>query len=338
MMTFAVRLGAIWFFLLLFAGSLSLDDTLLDERIIQFAQTAMQLQDIMISERDLDYYGLDEQPRLFQTEPDAVIVVKHQGYCHVNFRGSRPTLQDWLQNLNVVAATICTNNDDTVCCSAHAGSVSAYYAPYVQEMEDWVDDCAANYCKNMDDCLVLSGHSQGSAVASVAAVILAQWNPHVLLFAAPRVIHLPCAAIVDSTRWFNFVNTAMAANASILYDITSILLIPGAGSVGHMILFSPNGDPSHLAYLGLDVQDLYLRPNFLVSEHIAGAYLRRTNALANVYRRGDYPDLSGFVDGTLCTMDMECRSGSCRGGLLGWACDHLDLDACAGRRCATAPT
>ena len=57
----------------------------------------------------------------------------------------------------------------------------AYDTPYRSDMEKSLRDCAKD-CVNKDECVVLTGHSQGGAIAAVAAVHLADLNPYVITF------------------------------------------------------------------------------------------------------------------------------------------------------------
>ena len=54
-------------------------------------------------------------------------------------------------------------------------------------MEKSLRDCAKD-CVNKDECVVLTGHSQGGAIAAIAAVYMADLNPYVITFGQPPVL------------------------------------------------------------------------------------------------------------------------------------------------------
>jgi len=89
------------------------------------------------------------------------------------FRGSTPTAADWWQNINLGTQGICHGDDDDDCCSVRQGYHDAYLQPnYREEMEEAIHNCACPTCD-----VVLTGHSQGGAIAAVAAVVLADLDP-----------------------------------------------------------------------------------------------------------------------------------------------------------------
>jgi hypothetical protein len=163
---------------------------------------------------------------------------------------------------------------------------------------------------------VLTGHSQGGAIAAVAGVKLADLNPYVITFGQPATLEAPCP-LVSSERWYRFVNTKESEEAGIVYD--PVPFAPGMGMefFGHMILLGQ--DPSGVAYIGLDANTDFSPLNVLGFEaHSMSAaegvsypgYWDRLKTL--VANSTEFPiRADGFADGSLCTQSSECLSDVC---------------------------
>jgi hypothetical protein len=121
-------------------------------------------------------------------------------------------------------------------------------------VEKEVRECAKS-CTNKDECVVITGHSQGGAIAAVSALYLADLNPYVMTFGQPSTVDAPCG-VLTSDRIYRFVNTK-TTSVGIAYD--PIPMSPGLGAdhFGHMIVLGD--DPSGVAFIGLDAQD-FLQP------------------------------------------------------------------------------
>ena len=76
-------------------------------------------------------------------------------------------------------------------------------------------DCAKT-CENPEDCVVITGHSQGGAIAAVAAVALADLDPYIITFGQPYTLDAPCEKI-SSERFYRYVNSEYHARG-IEYD------------------------------------------------------------------------------------------------------------------------
>lgn len=189
----------------------------------------------------LSKLAYDEDPKgeeygrfgFYDAEPDQALVAQRDGYCFGAFRGTTLTWIDWQQNFDPHSHDIC---DNTGCCKTRKGFYDAYMTDYRQDFEDAIRACAKE-CDNADECVVLTGHSQGGAIAAVAALFLADLNPYVFTFGQPTTIDAPCDK-VTSARWFRFVNTKESDLVGISYDPVPFVSGLGADSFGHMILLS----------------------------------------------------------------------------------------------------
>ena len=204
------------------------------------------------------------------------------------------------------------------CCTTRLGFYQAYDTTYRAAMEEELRKCAKT-CDNKDECVVLTGHSQGGAVAAVAGVALADLNPYVITFGQPPTILAPCP-IVTSERWYRYVNTKQTqmGNVGITYDPVPFLPGLGADAFGHMMILS--GDVTSVAYIGLDTKRFFgplntvgFEAHFIVSKDGGKnpGYFDRIEAVMSEYENGTYPvRITGYTAGSLCVRFCEkVRSG-----------------------------
>jgi hypothetical protein len=162
-------------------------------------------------------------------------MAERDGYCFAAFRGTTMTWVDWQQNFELGKEEVCITEGmlgSKHCCSTRSGFYRAYNTDYRGKLEAAIRKCAKT-CANPDECVVLTGHSQGGAIAAVAGLELADLNPYVITFGQPRTIEYPCS-MISSERWYRFVNSI--ADDGIAYD--PIPMVPGMGadSFGHMVI------------------------------------------------------------------------------------------------------
>ena len=60
-----------------------------------------------------------------------------------------------------------------------SGFYEGYWTNYKDTFEVSIRECAST-CSNPDECMMLTGHSQGGEIAAVAALLLAYLNPYVI--------------------------------------------------------------------------------------------------------------------------------------------------------------
>uniref|UniRef100_A0A7S4NAS7 Fungal lipase-type domain-containing protein n=1 Tax=Odontella aurita TaxID=265563 RepID=A0A7S4NAS7_9STRA len=248
----------------------------------------------------------------FLVEPDQAIVAKHNGYCFGAFRGTTMTWTDWSQNFDPGSVDACVDiEESTRCCTTRHGFFEAYMTSYRDEFERDVRECAKS-CTNPDECVVLTGHSQGGAIAALAGLYLADLNPYVITFGQPYTIDAPCD-MVTSERWYRFVNTKFGS-VGISYDPVPFVPGLGADAFGHMMLVS--NDDTGVSYIGLDAQDSFgplnvggFEAHSMVGTNEHPGYLDRIDAIIS---HEDYPvRTNGYVGGSACTENKECESNQC---------------------------
>ena len=153
------------------AGSSARADIVLSEMIMKLSQKAAHL----AAEAYQPEPACDWCTSLvnYIEEPDQALVAEDDaGYCFGVFRGTTPTAVDWGQNIDPRNEPVCTTKDRSACCTTRQGFYDAYITSYHQKMENEVRKCASK-CDRPNECVVLTGHSQGGAVASIAAVRMA---------------------------------------------------------------------------------------------------------------------------------------------------------------------
>ena len=212
-------------------------------------------------------------------------------------------------------AEACVNDTATGaerCCTTRRGYDMAYKTDYRDAFEAEIRECAAN-CKNKDECVVLTGHSQGGAIAALSSVYLADLNPYVVTFGQPYTVDAPCDQI-SSERFYRFINTKFGYGIGISYDPIPFMPGRGADAFGHMIILSD--DDGSVAYMGLDCQDTFgpLNVNGFEAHSMVGTeahpgYLDRVNKLVE---KGSFPVATyGYKAESPCSEDRECETGKC---------------------------
>lgn len=314
--TFTMK-SPFWLFLLLLSHLLLLSEAtelVLTPHVMSLVQTAGHLSEIAYDEDPSDDSFLDLQ--FFDQEPDQAIVAQKDGVCYAAFRGTTLTWDDWSQNLKL-------GNQDIEGCSTRIGFYEAYNTNYRTALEEQVRKCA-KACKSQDDCVVLTGHSQGGAIANVAALYLHDLNPYVITFGQPPTVDAPCP-LISSERYYRFINTKQkpALHVGLSYDPVPFAPGLGADFFGYMILLSD--DTTGVAFLGLDAH-YTLRPfvsgveahsmratpiNGSATDFFPG-YNDRIDALIEKNADNKAPlRTNGYQPGTLCSEDDECETKQC---------------------------
>ena len=316
-------------------ASPSFADLVLSRRIMNLALTGAELSSLAYQENpprsgyqrfalftdgtfycfDLKYCDRKMLNTCLNTEPNQAIVAKKDGYCYASFRGSVWAWTDW-QALDFGEEKICVEEEKDGfqnCCSTRRGFYKTYNTSYKKKMEAAIRRCAKS-CTNPDECVVFTGHSQGGAIAALAALSLPDLNPYIMTFGQPATIDAPCD-MITSERLYRFVNTNPSDHYGIIYD--PVPFVPGLGAdiYGYMILIGE--DNTGVSHIGADIKDNFppLNPFGLEAHSMNDrdgypGYIDRLKALMG--NSSSFPVRSdGYADGALCAESKECLSGYC---------------------------
>lgn len=261
-----------------------------------------------------DSTGYDEMEN-FVDEPDQALVARKDGYCFVAFRGTTLTMTDWFQNIKIGKNEVCAVGGD-VCCEVRSGFRDAYREPaYRADLEKKVMDCTSK-CANSDECLVLTGHSQGGAVAAVAGVKLASLNPYVITFGEPPSVDPGCK-VVSAERWYRYVNTVVSETGIYGISYDPVPFAPGLGTIVYGQLIILGEDSKEVAYIGANSEKSFSPLNVkgatahsMVGTEASPGYHDRIKTLVDHAASFPIP-VTGWAAPNYCTDDDECASGKC---------------------------
>jgi hypothetical protein len=295
-----------------------------------------------------------EEIGFYTIEPDQAILAKQGGRCYVAFRGTTLTLTDWAQNTDLGDANVFKDNNETSgeFCETRFGFSDFLRTDIVAQSNQDLLDCVET-CTDPDDCVVLTGHSQGGASAAVLSILLFSLNPIVITYGMPPAVDSGCD-LIPSERFYRYVNSRQDGDQTndIGFDLVpfSPTFVSNSVHYGHYILLGP--DPDAAKYLGFDTN--YTFSPDLLDRDIAGhtlsgdptSYSGRVDALLNatsfpvsadgfglgVICEPGYAELcaSGSCQNNVCTVKVEeqCVKGSCEGNS-DCASGSCIWDACA---------
>lgn len=323
----------------------------LDENFLKLAYRAATLSGA-VNKDDTVISKLYPTARSWTNEPDKALIVQldDDGICWIAFRATTWTADDWAQNLNPrYSESVCRpDSSSTQCCTTRQGFEEAYQETnYWQALQDSLDECVSGSglsstgtahpaCPNGQPCpVVLTGTSQGGAIAQVAAVYLQNYNPTVITFGQPPTMNDGCTAM-DSNRLYRFVNTVINDQGLLKYDAVPFLGDNYFGRSidhsGHLFVLHEQDNQQVAYYRNLypmvgsgdlsfwDLQEAHTIDSTLERIETFLEYLDDSN---NVVIQ-----LDGWQIGSSCTRNSECmspricsgQSHKCSSGLVGDAC------------------
>lgn len=152
------------------------EEPVLDERIMKLIVESAKLSALTFDDASMYATGQEnengfaqyEHPdyefiSFYTDEPDQAIVAKSMdGHCFLAFRGTTWVLDDWIQNIELGSVDIYKDNNVTSgeSCSAREGLADFLSSDLVQQGAQDLMECAST-CSDPDDCMILTGHSQG---------------------------------------------------------------------------------------------------------------------------------------------------------------------------------
>ena len=313
-------------------------ELVLDERVLRMSVISAQLSNLAyanstsiaqweVSVNETTGFANYQHPdydeiNFYTEEPDQAIVAKKEGRCYIAFRGTNADLADWLQNIDLSDGEIYKDNIDTGLkadrCEIRAGFGFFLSTTPVARGRADLQTCVDS-CEDPDDCLVITGHSQGGATSLVAAITLYSLNPIVVTFGQPPTADADCP-YVRNERFYRYVNWMqdLEEDDDIGFDL--VVYAPNwvSGSVHYGYNILVGEDPTGVFYGGYgdEVEFFPNRIDDKANAHSMGgfnySYQARVEALFQ-----NLPDIrtNGSVGGTICEPSYPelCISNSCVG-------------------------
>jgi len=295
----------------------------------------------------------------FEKGIDAILATKHEdGYCMLGFRGTTKfQVLDWLSNLDASPVEYNggdnnnnNNNLDNTTptgCDLHSG----YYESYVNfgfksEVEEYLEDCTRD-CPTCD--VVLTGHSQGGAIAEIAALFsndrydgkTTTQPTFVITFGAPHALGEKCLEWLsedERCRWYHYVMATKEGGlfgTGLVYDPVATLYSNtflvfndtenviertfarngGIAYPGHTIIVSSE-DPASSYYGGFDGRFTIVTTDMTIDTsgdaHRYGLYEKVLAEQNDLYAGGSTTlPTHGFSVGSVCDINQDmCGDGS----------------------------
>lgn len=199
------------------------------------------------------YYHPDFEALVFFTqEPDQAIFARTKDQrCFLAFRGSTVTLGDWQQNLNLATRTVYRSNDPNAeSCRAREGFADFQFLDESALATRALFDCIEE-CPHAEGCLIVTGHSQGGATATVLSLWLVAYKPMVITFGAPMALVAGCDSLPRNDT-YRFVNSYDDGDGDELrFDAVPFLPTPFLSSLthyGHFLVLGPRSET--VSYMG----------------------------------------------------------------------------------------
>lgn len=236
----------------------------------------------------------------FRDYNDQAMVTFMDGTCYGAFKGMAPALYDFMQGVGIYGTKdVCSSEG---CCTLDRGISQGYYGQFWELFEEKIRECHHTLCPDsVDGCpVVLTGHSQGAAIATVASVALADLRPALYSFGGQKILHRghPCH-ILDQMDTYLRVTTVCEYEGLATYDINAHVN-PLLTHTGTMIILG-HGGAATVAHN----HDMTLMPYKVPCHGIFDPYL-----FSILQLQPDQP-LDGFVPGSVCSRDVECKSNKC---------------------------
>jgi hypothetical protein len=260
----------------------------------------------------------------FEDDINAALFVKKDERCIVAFQATRKNVEDWLTNIPIVDPVQFYSATGKTCKTQQGFLKSYYNVSYYNALVQHIKNCTES-CKDKCD-LVITGGSQGAAIAAVAAVDLDFLQPYLVTFGQPATLfdvenEPPCGDSILPERYTRFVNTVEGtlnalpffhSNAPALqYDLVAML---PAGynmtdKLGTLILLGYTTE-NHFVVYPQGQRELIPPALFgKFDSHVMASYIAKLQAIQDLHGH-EQIHLDGFLDGSLCNYDSECQSRS----------------------------
>lgn len=264
----------------------------------------------------------------YTNEPDQAIVARYSGRCYISFRGTKVNVDDWGQNIDPGDRLIYRNGDTLQpSCESRRGFGDFLQTPEVVAGRNDVLSCVESCVdagSDPEDCLVITGHSQGGATATIASILLYDQLPTVVTFGQPPAVDPDCEWI-PSERFYRYVNSKVESGEDddLAFDAVpfSPTFISGSAHYGYYLMLGDNDadrKASGIKYMGFgedeefdpDVVDLQIAPHAM-----AGKEYSYEDRILALIENGVFPlPVEGFSPGAVCEDSYRelCASEWCQ--------------------------
>ena len=235
---------------------------------------------------------------------------------------------DWEQNFDLGNRLIHRNNDPSQsACEGRRGFADFIDTQKAKEGLEDVVRCMDDYCEDQEDCLVITGHSQGGATATIASILLYDWQPTVVTFGQPPAVDPGCEWI-PSHRFYRYINSKVEDNEDddLGFDVVPFVptIVSGSAHYGHALLLGDDVDGgSAIKYLGFNeidfepaLFDLDVGAHTMAAADAGYSYEARINAIVDTFQdsdmtRMDFPLVPCASTGS-CVSQVVVRTMSAR--------------------------
>lgn len=282
------------FFLSLFAGPANTEPFILKEDVLQHVRGALQHSQLAFWD-SLETRMSDV--RVFEDQLDRALVRHIDNTCYVSFRGTTGSIFDNLQSVpRLIPRRAC---GAAGCCFVERGVHEAYYSGFVNDLEAEVEECTQR-CEGDHGCpVVLTGYSQGGAIATVAAIALSKYNPTLITYGQQPAAWFGCSVLDNMETYLRF--TSMCPeDGEPHYDAVTYFGNPLVSRQSGTMVMLGNGAA---ATIGKNSRQTFL-PMSGSCHDLEGEYQRSIDNL-------DVGPIEGYPLGSMCTSSLECASGRC---------------------------
>ena len=184
---------------------------LLDENMMALSIRAMELFTVVHSQDNSSLEGSN----LYVDGPNAALSFTEDNYCFAVFDGTTPTVEDWWQNLDPYESSICSFTSKDCCTTRQGFRRAVTNSNFTELLAQDVINCTTT-CPECE--VVISGQSQGGALANVFAIAYMQnLDPTIIAFGPPGSIQGECSPL-NLEKVYVFVNTGIDKDGFLFYD------------------------------------------------------------------------------------------------------------------------
>ena len=264
----------------------------------------------------------------YTNEPDQAIVARYGGRCYISFRGTEVNADDWSQNIDIGDRLIYRNGDTAQpSCESRRGFGDFLQKPEVVDGREGVLSCVESCVgagSDPEDCLVITGHSQGGATATIASILLYDQLPTVITFGQPPAVDPNCEWI-PSERFYRYVNSKVEAGEDddLAFDAVpfSPTFISGSAHYGYLFMLGdndPDGKTSSIKLMGYDDNGDF-NPDLvdlgIIPHKMEGTEYSYEQRILSLIQSGEFPvPIVGFSPGAICEDGYRelCASERCK--------------------------